>query len=194
MLQDSEAPAEAPSRVAREAEEHGSRDRPASGRAVRERWPFWIPVAVLVLGLIVTGVLTWASRTAYVNNEKRTLRLRGREIGSVISEALPSIQTPLASAAALAVATNGDVRKIRQFIATYVGAPPRPFISASVWPIGAIGSGHLTTVGVAPMLRASSASTQAFFARAAHARGLAVIGFERSPEAGTYLIGPWESE
>ena len=26
------------------------------------------------------------------------------------------------------------------------------------------------------------------------ARGLAVIGFERSPEAGTYLIGPWQSE
>jgi predicted GNAT superfamily acetyltransferase len=26
------------------------------------------------------------------------------------------------------------------------------------------------------------------------ARGLAVTGFERSPEAGTYLIGPWQSE
>jgi predicted GNAT superfamily acetyltransferase len=26
------------------------------------------------------------------------------------------------------------------------------------------------------------------------ASGLAVIGFERSPEAGTYLVGPWQSE
>jgi serine phosphatase RsbU (regulator of sigma subunit) len=138
-------------------------------------------VAVLVVGLIVTGVLTWASRAAYVNNEKRLLRLRGKEIGSVLSEALPTIQTPLASAAALAVATNGDARKVRQFIATYVGSPPRPFITASLWRIGAIGKGPLTTVGVAPMLRTPGASAQAFFARAEHARGLALIGMLSSP-------------
>jgi len=29
--------------------------------------------------------------------------------------------------------------------------------------------------------------------RAGFDRGLAVIGFEKSPEAGTYLLGKWES-
>ena len=178
MIRDSEAPPEttAPAPATPEAERIPA-DRSSRRPTRRERWPYWLPVAVLVLGLLVTGVLTWASRASYLNNEKRLLRLRVREAGSVLSEALPTLQTPLASAAELADATRGDATKFRQFMVTYVGAPPaHPFVSASLWRSGAIGRGPLTSVGVPPLLGTASPKAAAFFARAVRMRKLSVIG------------------
>jgi hypothetical protein len=105
--------------------------------AVRERWPFWVPVGILIVGLLVTGTLALVSNSLYVNNEKRLLDLRVREVGSVLAGAQPGVQTPLASAAALANATNGDVPKFRRFITPYVGVSPgHQFVSVSLWRLG----------------------------------------------------------
>ncbi len=192
MVQASEAETETSPAPDAASDERGPEASPVSRRGARERWPFWVAVGVLVLGLVVTGVLTWASRASYINNEKRLLRLRAREAGSVLSAAVPGIQTPLASAAALATATNGDVRKFRQFMATYVGPTPHPFITASLWRIGAVGRGPLTTLGVAPVMQGSGPETTAFFARAARARTLAVTGMlnRSSPRLGYALASP----
>jgi hypothetical protein len=105
--------------------------------AVRERWPFWVPVGILIVGLLVTGTLALVSNSLCVNNEKRLLDLRVREVGSVLAGAQPGVQTPLASAAALANATNGDVPKFRRFITPYVGVSPgHQFVSVSLWRLG----------------------------------------------------------
>src|SRR5437764_1283477 len=105
-----------------------------SGISGRRRRPFRAAIAVLVVGLAVSGVLTWLSSSLYSNNETRLTELRGRELGAVLAEALPNTQTPLASAAALANSTNGDPQKFRRFIAPYVGLPPRhQFVSVSLW-------------------------------------------------------------
>src|SRR5205823_5096506 len=90
-------------------------------RRGRARWPFWPVVLVLVVGLAATGVLTWVSYTSYTRNHDRLLRLRAHDLGTVLTSALPSIQTPLASAAALADATDGNTEKFRRLIAPYVG-------------------------------------------------------------------------
>src|SRR5215217_7523353 len=113
----------------------------------------WLAAAVLLLVLVVTSALAWTSRSLYEHNETRLLNSRVRELGLVLAGAVPSIQTPLASAAALADATNGNPQKFRAFMAPYVG-PGRQFTSVSLWPLG---TGHLapTVVAGSPPVLAS---------------------------------------
>jgi hypothetical protein len=148
----------------------------------RQGWPFRASLIVLAVGLIVSGVLTWLSSDLYSHNENRLLELRGRELGAVLSEALPNIQTPLASAAALAEATNADPKKFMRFIGPYVGAPPRhQFISVSLWRLGGGAPKSLVVVGAAPDLPTSSGELRGFFSRAAAAHKLTVRGILESP-------------
>lgn len=74
---------------------------------------------MLVVGVLVTAALALVSNAQYARNERRLLDLRVREVGALLSSALPNIQTPLASAAALADATNGDPKKFMQFATPY---------------------------------------------------------------------------
>ncbi len=160
----------------------------ASGR----RWPFWPPVGVLLGGLIVTGVLVWISASTYSSNEKRLLNLRVRDAGALIAEALPNVQTPLASAAALADATNGDVAKFKQFIGpSTTGKTPR-FVSVSLWRLGPDQTGPIALVGTPSALGASAARAEAFFANAARNSQLGVIGLLQSsqPRLGYAFTSP----
>ncbi|MBV8432618.1 MAG: hypothetical protein JO244_15750, partial [Solirubrobacterales bacterium] len=155
---------------------------PPSERHRRRRWAFWVGVAVLAVGLLVTGVLTVLSANLNSNNEKRLLVLRGRELGAVLTEAVPNTQTPLASAAALADATDGSPQKFRSFIAPYVGPPPRhQFVSVSLWRAGSGARTPVVVVGVPPALTRSSTDVPAFFARAVASHKLAVTGLLQSP-------------
>lgn len=137
------------------------------------RWPYWPAVGVGVLGVVLTGVLVWLAASTYDSNENRLLNLRVRDAGALIAEALPTVQTPLASAAALADATGGDVQKFQSFIAPYV---PRQYASVSLWRLGAAQPTPLAVVGTAPVLAASPTRAAAFFARAARGAQLTVIG------------------
>ena len=86
---------------------------------------------VLVLGLLVTGTL--AAVTAIVNNsnENHLLQEQVREAGTVLTGALPDIETPLASGAAIAGVTDGQRAPFEHFISTYVGAEG-PFVYAAL--------------------------------------------------------------
>ncbi len=148
--------------------------------AGRTRWPFWPALAVLVVGLVATGVLTWVSAAQYNRNEKRLLDLRARDVGAVLTTALPSIQTPLASATALADATGGSVPRFKQFMAAYVG-PGKDFVSASLWRSDAPQRGPVTTLGLAPALAASPGRVATFFKAASASSTLNVIGLLRRP-------------
>ena len=57
----------------------------------------------------------------YNHNETRLLKLRARELSLVLSTAVPTLQTPLASAAELADATGGSAAKFRAFMTPLVG-------------------------------------------------------------------------
>lgn len=156
----------------------------------RARWPFWPAVAALVVGLAATGVLTTVSYTSYRHNEDRLLRLRARDIGTVLTSALPTIQTPLASATALADATHGDTQKFRRLVAPYVGqGNGRPFVSVSLWRVHPALRGPLAVVGSRPALAPRGPRTAAFFNGASAGRKLSVIGLVRMRRLGYAFPG-----
>jgi serine phosphatase RsbU (regulator of sigma subunit) len=132
-----------------------------------------VAVGVLVAGLAVTGVLALTTLTLYDRNESRLLDLRARELGLVLSAALPSTQTPLASAAALADATKGDPAKFRALMEPEAGAG-RQFASASLWRLGKRGATTpVAVVGSAPNL--SSREARRLFAPGAQTGRLKVV-------------------
>jgi serine phosphatase RsbU (regulator of sigma subunit)/type II secretory pathway pseudopilin PulG len=151
--------------------------------AEARRWPFWLPVGVLLVGLILTGVLVSISASTYSSNEKRLLDLRVREAGADFQAAFAAIQTPLASAAALADATGGNTTKFMQFIAPYTTGKPPTFGSVTLWRVGAGQSGPLAVAGQRPSeLSATPSRAEAFFASSAASRShLGVIGLLDQP-------------
>jgi serine phosphatase RsbU (regulator of sigma subunit) len=137
---------------------------------------------VLVVGLVVTGLLTWVSADLNSRNEKRLLGLRARDVGTVLTGALPSIQTPLASATALADATKGNAAEFKRLVGPYVGhAPGDTFTSVSLWRVSDPAKGPVAVVGSAPALVPTSGRTKQFFAHAAKSSRLSVIGMLQGP-------------
>lgn len=164
--------------VAEPASGTGTGGDPGDERSLvraRRRLPYWPAVGVAVLGLVITGVLVWLAASTYTNNEKRLLNLRVRDAAALIAEALPSVQTPLASSAALADATGGDVQKFRSFIGPSVGTG-RQYVSVSLWRLSAGGARLLSVIGPTPVLAQTPARAGAFFTRAASSAQLSVIG------------------
>lgn len=158
----------------------------------RERAPYVSAVVVLAVGLAVTAALVWVSASQYSANENRLLALRAHDVGSVLTEVLPSIQTPLGSAAALADDTHGSPGRVRSFLTPYVGTGgARPFISVSVWWVDHPSRGPIVVVGASPVLGRSMARTKAFFAQAGRNKGLSVIGWLKAnpPRLGYAFTG-----
>ena len=152
-------------------------------------WPFWLPAATLLVGLLLTAALALGAAAQYRHNERRLLTLRVRDAGTVFTTALPQIQTSLASAAELAAATNGDLRKFRRYVMPLVGSG-RQFILVSLWRRDRVAAGPLVTVGVPPIIGRPAAS--ALFAAAARSRRLAVAGLldGPSPRIGYAYVAP----
>ena len=134
------------------------------------------PVAILIVGLLVTGILTWVSAAQYNRNEKRLLQLRVKEVAAVLAGAQPATDTPLASAAALVDGTNGDVHKFIRFATPYIGPGQGQFPSISLWRPGS--ARPVTTVGGSSALSSSPSTAQAFIARAAGSPMLSIIGLQ----------------
>lgn len=86
-----------------------SAEPPTSGpSAARRRLrPNSFAVAILVLGLLITTVLSLTSWSLYSSSENRLLELRVRDAGSLLDAVIPTIQTPLESAVEIASGTNG---------------------------------------------------------------------------------------
>jgi hypothetical protein len=172
----------------------GEPSRPEA-RADR-RWTLGLPALTLLVGLLVTLALALVSHSQYTSNENRLLRLRVRDAGAILTTALPSIQTNLASAAELADATNGNVGKFDRFVASSLAGPTPQFRSVSLWQVHGLGSGPMAVAGTAPRLAASPSEASAFLARAAANGTLGVIGLLTAPEprlgyayaAGRYIV------
>ena len=167
---------QAESRLAGEA---GQEPAAAGVRPTSARSLVWLPLATLAVGLAVTGTLALLSHAQYASNEKRLLKLRVRDAAALIAVTLPGIQTPLASAAELADATGGDVRKFKRFIAPYVGIGQGKLASVSLWRLASPQHGPIAVVGVAPVLPRSGAA--ALFSQVLKRPELNVIGMLQSP-------------
>jgi len=158
-------------------------DPVAAGAAPRERSArvYWLPVATLIIGLLVTGVLVVVSHSQYVSNEKRLLRLRVKDAASLLAESLPATEASLAAAAQQADDTHGNVQRFEQLVTPQVGTKPNQWLTLSLWKAGALGNGPLAVVGVAPKLAASPAVASRFLGAAAHSPTLNVIGLLKAP-------------
>jgi Stage II sporulation protein E (SpoIIE) len=178
--------------VASMAASNGEETVPATTPHGRD-WPYWSVVTVAVVGLLVTVGLIVVSTILYHNNENRLLKLRTRDIGSVLTAALPSLQTSVASTATFAEATDGNAAKFDNFAQQFVGqGGGRPFASMSLWRVDHPERGPITTVGAHPVLAASMGKAPALFARAAATHKLTVIGLlgGQSPRLGYAYVEP----
>jgi serine phosphatase RsbU (regulator of sigma subunit) len=127
------------------------------------------------MGLIVTAALALTSLAVYNRNERRLLNLRVREVDLVLAATVPTIETPLASAAELAHATAGSPQKFRAFMAPYVGHG-RQFASVSLWPLARPRLAPTAVVGTAPVLASMPEKAGQFFAHAAPSGALNLTG------------------
>jgi serine phosphatase RsbU (regulator of sigma subunit) len=139
-----------------------------------------VATVAFLLGLLVTAAFSLTSLWLYDRNENRLLRLRAREVGSVLTAVVPSIQTPLASAAELADATDGDQRRFRAFMAPYVGTG-RQFASVSLWRLGSSRLAPTAVVGARPALASLPAQARKFFAHAERSPRLNITGVLTAP-------------
>jgi serine phosphatase RsbU (regulator of sigma subunit) len=136
---------------------------------------YGLAAATLLLGLTLTVVLTFLSEAVYSRNERHLLSLRVRDASALVTAALPGIQTPLASAAELADATDGSPMKFRSFAKSYVGARGE-FASLSIWDQQDPARGPVAYVGLPPQLAGHPADVGPFFASVARSPTLRVIG------------------
>ncbi len=149
--------------------------------ADRQRWWFLLPLVTLLVGLAITATLADITHRVYERNQQHLLDLRVRDAGSVVTEALPDLQTTLASAVELADATGGNVAKFRSFVAPYVaGGQEHEFLTVSLWRLGDIQGGPITVVG--PKLELSPSQSAKLFQRGQSRSKLSVIGFLRPPD------------
>jgi serine phosphatase RsbU (regulator of sigma subunit)/type II secretory pathway pseudopilin PulG len=132
---------------------------------------------VLVVGAVVTIALVLVTRAVHEDNEDRLLQQRAREAGSVLTAALPGIQTPLASAAEVVDVTDGtDQDAFRRLMSPLVDAG-NPYVSASLWRLDDQTLQPEIVVGEAPKLASQPPEViMDFFDRAVAAEGLGVIG------------------
>ncbi|HEY1833199.1 MAG TPA: PP2C family protein-serine/threonine phosphatase [Solirubrobacteraceae bacterium] len=150
-------------------------------RSAKSWSPSRAAALALLLGAIVTAGFALTTLALYRSSENRLLDLRAREVGSVLTAVVPSIQTPLASAAELADATRGDKQKFRAFMAPYVGAG-KQFVSASLWPLGQTRARPSTIMGARPVLTTHPQRAAALFARAGSSTSMGVIGVLDGPD------------
>jgi serine phosphatase RsbU (regulator of sigma subunit) len=157
------------------------------------------------MGLVVTAALALTSLAVYNRNERRLLNLRVLEVNLVLAATVPSIETPLASAAELAHATAGSPQKFRAFMAPYVGHG-RQFDSVSLWPLATPHLAPTAVVGAPPVLAFMPEKARQFFVHAAPSGGALnltgilgaahpVLGFEfhaagRKPGFAVYAENP----
>lgn len=174
----SEAVAHAPPR--KFASEKSASSTPSAIAGVKQFAASRIALEVFVVGLVLVGLLTWASWRSFQDNETRLLSTHAKEAAQVINTAVPNIQTPLAAAAELADATGGSAEDFRQFMQSFVGTQG-PFVSASLWRIDNPAAGPLTVVGTSPKLSAGTGQAAAFFAGAGQTAKLGVTGLLSGP-------------
>ncbi len=150
--------------------------RPASPHpaARRKKRSYALSVAVLVIGLAVTVVLSMVTLRDYHRNEQRLLALQTRLTADAIASTEPLyVADHLGAAASLAAATNGETAVFRNAMSDSVTAGG-PFASASLWRITANAPRLIANVGSQPLLAPESARAAAIIRQAAASKSFVV--------------------
>jgi hypothetical protein len=131
-------------------------DAPRPGPDTVSRVPHIAAVAVLITGLVITATLAIVTGVVHNNNENRLLRQRTAEVAAVLGAAIPTLQTPLVSASAVAEATNADRRDVEGVLSPSLES--KRFVSASIWSARASDPRPVQQFGAVPELAKLPAS------------------------------------
>jgi serine phosphatase RsbU (regulator of sigma subunit) len=142
---------------------------------------YWLPVATLIIGLLVTGALVLVSHSQYVSNEKRLLNLRVSDAAALLGESVPSTTATLAAAVEQANFTDGSVQRFRRLVGPQVGTKSGQWLSLSLWKLGALDKGPVAVVGTPPKLAASPGNASAVLAAAGRKPILNVVALLQAP-------------
>jgi Stage II sporulation protein E (SpoIIE) len=110
------------------------------------RFPAWLSLLVLVLGVGLTSFLSWGAASIHAQNEKRLLQVELGQASSTVAVAIPSIESPITSAANLAAITSDPADGFRKYMKAYTGGSSL-FVSASLWHVTGTGATEVAGVG-----------------------------------------------
>ena len=130
-----------------------------------------VSLAVLVGGLVVTGVLTASSRLNYLHDEQRLSNLQTNLTASALGIAPVDLERRLGQAAAAASESSDPVATFRRVIASSI-APVGPFATAT---LVLVRGGHvqvLAHAGTQPINSPTGKVATALFERAAKSASL----------------------
>jgi serine phosphatase RsbU (regulator of sigma subunit) len=168
------------SRVGAELADKSSANR---ARSRRKGGPVaTLAILVLVAGFAITAVLAWVTATVNDRNENRLLQVQVNEAGTVVSGVLPTLETPLASGAAIAKVTSGRTAPFFQFIAPYVG-PAGPFAYVALCGVEGGAPAVLGSVGTPSGEAKSEGAAQCQFVSESHTSSTLSVG--KTLDAGT---------
>jgi serine phosphatase RsbU (regulator of sigma subunit) len=137
-------------------------------RASRRQLPrrHGVVAFVVVTGLLITAAVSWTSWSLNNRNETRLLELQTHQAADVLTAALPSTSTPLATAMQIVAASNGSVAQFSSYMSSFVGAKGQ-FVSASLWRRTGSMISRIAVVGVPPTF-STPTETRSLVARAFH--------------------------
>jgi serine phosphatase RsbU (regulator of sigma subunit) len=165
-------------------DEGGDHDLSGPEGAVAARTPRWsplcLPLLIVVIGGLLTALLTWAAASANAGNEHRLLKLQVRQAASGLGTAVPSLTISLTAGFEVAAATH-DPQEFAQFIAPDVGPRKKLFVSASLWQIAPGPPKPLVVVGATPLLQTHGLAA-ALFRRVHASRQLSVTEILQGPQ------------
>ncbi len=132
-------------------------------------------ILVLVAGFAITAVLALVTATVNNRNENRLLQVQVNEAGTVVSGVLPTLETPLASGAAIAQVTAGRTAPFTQFITPYVG-PTGPFAYVALCGAEDGAPAVLGSVGTPSAEATGEGAAQCDFVTEHHASSMLSVG------------------
>jgi serine phosphatase RsbU (regulator of sigma subunit) len=130
-----------------------------------------LSLVVLVIGLVVTGLLTASSRLSYVHNEQHLSNLQTNLTASALGIAPVDLERVLGQAAAAAGESSDPVATFRRVIAPSM-APAGPFATASLVVVRSGQVQVLAHVGAKPINNPTGKVASALFERAAKSASL----------------------
>src|SRR5579875_1947133 len=105
---------------------------PATRRPSRLRVS-WVSASAALVTAALTAALSVLCYQLNRHNEHRLLELQVKQTATVLQTSLPAIETPLASAAEIAMSHPNAASSFRSYMQAYVGGSPKPFAGAALY-------------------------------------------------------------
>lgn len=142
-------------------------------------------VVVSIVGLAITGIVTWSVRSDYMKTESRLLTLQTKQAIQVLNSATESTGAPLQALAEGAMLTHGSAASFVQESASEVGA--HGYADVSLWDDTGGTLRDVVTTGLHPQLSPGSARASELVAASRSEGTFAVLVHFGSPRRIGYL-------